>query len=103
MNEQLLSVHEEAGYDEVYPSGYGPKEGSSQSSEREPFAHSPNEKEDFDKKGVKEKEEYDEGKGRMKSMRGKVTGERMRVTEEFLGKEVQEALRMVTLVPSSFS
>ena len=53
-----------------------------------PFAHSPNEKEDFDKKGVKEKEEYDEGRGRMKSMRGKVTGERMRVMEEFLGKEV---------------
>ena len=61
--EQLLLVHEGASYDEVYLSGHGPEEGSSWSSEREPSAYSPDDKEDFDEKGVEEEDEYDEGNG----------------------------------------
>ena len=55
-SEQSSLVCEGAGYNEVYPSGHGPKEGLSWSSEREPSAHSPDD----------EEESYDgeeEGKG----------------------------------------
>ena len=63
MSEHSSSVHKEAGYNEVYSSVHRPEEGLSWSSEREPFAHSPDDKEDFDEKGVKEEDEYDEGEG----------------------------------------
>ena len=62
-SEQSSSVHEGECYDEVYPSGHGPKKGSYWLSKKEPFAHSLNGKEDFNEKGVEEKDEYDEGEG----------------------------------------
>ena len=53
---EQLSVCEGAGYDEVFPSGYGPKECLSWSTEKEPFAHSLIDKEeDYDGKEVEEK------------------------------------------------
>ena len=67
MNDQLLSVCEGAGYDEVYPSSHRPEEGSSQSSKREPSTHSLDDEEDFNGEGVEKGEEgedeYDEGEG----------------------------------------
>ena len=39
-------VRKGVGYDEVYPSGHGPKEGLSWSLEREPSAHSPDDEEE---------------------------------------------------------
>jgi len=66
-SEQSLG-HEEAGYDEVFPSGHGLEEGLSWSSDREPSAHSPVDKEeDYDGEEVEEREgdkdEFDEGEG----------------------------------------
>ena len=60
-----MSIYEGAGYDKVYSSGHRPKEGLSWSSEGEPSAHSPIDKEeDYDGKEVEEREgdedEYDE-------------------------------------------
>ena len=66
----MLSVYEEAGYDEVYPSGYGPKEGSSWSLKRESSAYSPDDEEDFDREGVEEDDEYDEGEGENEKYEG---------------------------------
>ena len=60
------SVREEAGYNEVFPSGHGLDEGLSWSSERERSARSPvDEEEDFDKDEVEERDgdEDDEGEG----------------------------------------
>ena len=60
------SVHEGAGYNEVFPSGHGLDEGLSWSSERERSARSPvDEEEDFDKDEVEERDgdEDDEGEG----------------------------------------
>ena len=67
-SEQSSSVHEGAGYNEVYPLGYRPEDGSSWSSEREPSAHSfVDEEEDYDEEEVEEKEvdedKYNEGEG----------------------------------------
>ena len=64
-SEQLLLVHEGLGYDEVYPSGRGPKEGLTWSPEREPSTHSPdNEKEeDYEADGGKDGEKVEEGEG----------------------------------------
>ena len=64
----MSSVRKGAGYDKVFPSGYGPEEGLSWSLERESSAHSPvDEEEDYDRKEVEEREgdedEYDEGEG----------------------------------------
>ena len=51
-----MSVREGAGYDEVFPSGYGPEECLSWSTERELSAHSLiNKEEDYDGKEVQEK------------------------------------------------
>ena len=68
VSKQLSSVRKGAGYDEVFPSGYGPEKGLSWSLERESSAHSPiDEEEDYDRKEVEEREgdedEYDEGEG----------------------------------------
>ena len=65
-SKQLLSVREEASYNEVYPSGHRPNEGLSWSSEREPSTHSPVEEEEYyDGEEVEEREgdedEYVEG------------------------------------------
>ena len=62
MSEQSSSVHEGAGYDDVYPSGHGPKEGLTQSLEREPFAHSPDDEkvEDYEADGREDREEVEE-------------------------------------------
>ena len=67
-SKQLSLVHKGVGYDEVFPSGYGPEEGLSWSLEREPSAYSPiDEEEDYDREEVEEREgdedEYDEGEG----------------------------------------
>ena len=62
-SEQSSSVREGEGYDEVCPSGHGPKKGSSWSSKKKPFAYSLNDEEDFNGEGVEEKDEYDEGEG----------------------------------------
>ena len=67
-SEQSSSVYDGAGYDEVYPLGYRPEEGSSWSSEREPSAHSlVDEEEDYDGEEVEEREVdedgYNEGEG----------------------------------------
>ena len=55
-SEQLSSVCEGVGYDEVYPSGHGPNEGLTWSPEREPSAHSPDDEkeEDYEADGGKE-------------------------------------------------
>ena len=61
-SEQSSSVHDGARYDEVYPLGYRPEEGSSWSSEREPSAHSlVDEEEDYD--GKVDEDGYNEGEG----------------------------------------
>ena len=65
-SEQSSSVREGAGYDKVYKSGHGPKEGLSQSSERELSTHSLiDEEEDYDKEEIEEREgdedKYEEG------------------------------------------
>ena len=65
-SEQSSLVLEGVGYVEVYPSGHGLKEGLSQSSKKEPSAHSPNdEEENYDGEEVEEREgdedEYVEG------------------------------------------
>ena len=69
-SEQSSSVLERVGYVEVYPSGYRLEEGLSQSSKREPSAHSPNdEEENYDGEEVEERKEgenedkYEEGEG----------------------------------------
>ena len=64
MSEQLSSVREGAGYNEVYPSSRGSK-GLTQSPEREPSAHSPNEEEeeDYEVDGGEDREEVEEGEG----------------------------------------
>ena len=62
-SERSLSVCKGAGYDEVYPSGHGPEEGSSRFLEREPSAHSLDDEEDFDGEGIEEEDEYDEEEG----------------------------------------
>ena len=64
-SELSSSVREGAGYNEVFPSGHGPKKGLSSSSERDLSAHSiVNKDEDYE---VEEREgdedEYDEGEG----------------------------------------
>ena len=59
INEQS-SVHEGAGYDEVYQTGHELKEGHSWSSERETSARSPEEDEE-DYIGKEDEEERDEG------------------------------------------
>ena len=65
-SEQLSSVYEGVGYDEVYPSGRGPNEGLTWSPEREPSAHSPDDEkeEDYEADGGKNGEEVEEGEGR---------------------------------------
>ena len=47
-SEQSSSICEGVGYDEVYPSGRGPDEGLTWSPEREPSAHSPDDKKEED-------------------------------------------------------
>ena len=64
MSDQSSLVREGASYNEVYPLGHGPEEGSSWSLEKELSAHSPDDEEDYDGEGVEEGEdEYDEGEG----------------------------------------
>ena len=61
---EQLSVHEGASYDKVFLSGHRPKEGLSWSSEREPSAESPiNKEEDFFGDEVKEREGDENDKG----------------------------------------
>ena len=56
-SEQSLLVCEGVGYDEVFLSSHGPKEGLSWSSEREPSTHSlVDEEEDYDGEEVEERE-----------------------------------------------
>ena len=64
-SEQSSSIREGAGYDEVYSSGHGPKEGLTQSPEREPSAHSPDdeEEEDYEANGGEDGEEVEETEG----------------------------------------
>ena len=64
-SEQLSSVCEGVGYDEVYPSGRGPNEGLTWSPEREPSAHSPDDEkeEDYEADGGKNGEDVEEGEG----------------------------------------
>ena len=59
----MSSVCEGASYDEVYSSSHRPEEGSAWSLEREPSAHSPDDREDYDVEGVEEEDKYDKGKG----------------------------------------
>lgn len=58
MSKQLSLVCEGVGYDEVYPSGHGPEEGLSWSLERQLFAHSPDDEEEY-----YDREEVEEGEG----------------------------------------
>ena len=86
-SEQSSSVHKGAGYNEVYPSVHGPEEGLSWSSKREPFAHSPDDKEDFDREGVEENDEYDYGEGVNKEeYEGKGDEEKGENEEEYEGE-----------------
>ena len=69
-SERSSSVLKGVGYVEVYPSGHGLEEGLSQSSKREPSAHSPDdEEENYDGEEVEEREggenedKYEEGEG----------------------------------------
>ena len=62
-SDQSSSVCEGASYDEVYSLGHRPEEGLSWSLEREPSAHSPDDREDYDVEGVEEEDKYDKGKG----------------------------------------
>ena len=63
MSEQS-PVLEGMGYNEVFLSGHGPKEGLSQSSEREPFARSlVDEEEDFDGDEVERNEANEDNEG----------------------------------------
>ena len=61
-----MSVHEGAGYDEVFDSGHKPDDGSSYSSERETSAQSPDEEvgsygEEGEEEIVSEEGEVEEG------------------------------------------
>ena len=59
-----MSIHEGAGYDEVFDSGHKPDDGSSYSSERETSAQSPDEEiESYD--GVDKEEVVNESEGEM--------------------------------------
>lgn len=60
MSDQSPSVHEGAGYDEVYPSGHELVEDLSWSLEKEPSTHSPVEEEE---KEYEEDEKEEEEKG----------------------------------------
>ena len=65
-SEQSSSVHENAGYDEIYPSGREQVEDLTWSPERKPSTHSlaeEEEEEEYEEEGWEEdKEEEDEGK-----------------------------------------
>ena len=67
-SEQLLSVHEGAGYNDIYPLGCGPEKGLTWSLERETSGHSPDDgdEEDYEADGgeddkKEEEEKSDEG------------------------------------------
>ena len=76
------SVHEGVGYDEVFPTGHGPKKGLSWSSEREPSTHSL----------VDNEEDYDgeEAEEREKEMRMSTT----RVKERIRGSSREKMTKM---------
>ena len=97
-----MLVREGAGYDEVFQLGHEPKEGFSWSSERETFAHSPDDEgESYDEgeeeEGEEGEDEDDEG-GKDEEYGGEDDGDKVRVMREPLREEVQEASRMATLV-----
>ena len=76
-SEQLLSVHEGAGYNEIYPLGCGPEKGLTWSLERETSGHSPDDgdEEDYEADGreddkKEEEEKSDEGSHEESDERG---------------------------------
>ena len=98
-SEQSSSICEGTGYDEVYSSGHGPKEGLTQSPERESSAHSldDEEEEDYEANGGKDGEEVEETEGGeerrgkmrkkrvMKGVTKKVMSQLTKRTEEVVG------------------
>ena len=63
-SEQLLSVHEGAGYNEIYPLGCGPEKGLTWSLERETSGHSPDygDEEDYEADGREDDKKKEEEK-----------------------------------------